>query len=498
MSTVDDGSSSKRPDLKAVLINATNFHREGKLAEAEAGYRKVLRFRPEDFTANHMLGVIAQQCGLHLESIHLIKKALEIKPGDMSASSNLGVALMNEGLLDEAVEYLTEAIRIDAGYADAHHNLSSVLQLQGLFESALEHSLKAVLISPENASFNNSLANAYHELGDMDKAIIYYNKAVSVYPDYARAHTNSGITKLLAGQFQKGFREYHQWRFKQPGYKSLRSTLPSCPEWQGQSLNGKKILLLSEQGLGDSFQFVRYTDLLKQRYSCQIVLACQSHLLNIFNSLQSIDVLMSKADDLPVCDYYASLLSLPMHINEGRPYAPSSAYIKTDDRLMRQWKNELSVFKGLNIGLAWKGSDEYSGDHKRSFDPSVMSPLKSLVDINWFCLQMGCTQEKLRQLQSPVMMHCYPEMDKQEGGFMDTAALISNLDIVVTSDTSLAHLAGALGVKTCLALCYVPDWRWKLEGDTCDWYPTMKLFRQPKRGDWDSVFEEIASHLSEC
>jgi hypothetical protein len=322
--------------------------------------------------------------------------------------------------------------------------------------------------------------------------VVCYQRALSLKPDYAAAHNNLGIAWLLMGNFQQGWPEY-EWRWKCTELK-----LPSYrqPLWDGSPLKGRTILLLSEQGLGDTLQFIRFAPLLT-RSGGRVIVTCRRALARLLASCPGIASVVAEGDRLPEFDVYAPLMSLPRLLGTTLATVPAEVpYLTADPALVEFWQRELSAIDGFRIGIVWQGSPGYRRDRFRSIPLLQLAPLARLEGVQLVSLQKGPGIDQLHEVSRnfPVT-DLGGRLDETSGAFMDTAAVMMNLHLVIAADVAIAHLAGALGVRVWLALPAPPDWRWLLERADCPWYPTMRLFRQAQPGDWASVFERMAAEV---
>jgi tetratricopeptide (TPR) repeat protein len=327
-----------------------------------------------------------------------------------------------------------------------------------------------------------------NDQGKLDEAAACYRRALELRPDYADAHWNQSLLLLLTGDLERGWAKYEwRWKIKQWSPRDFPQTL-----WDAQPLEGRTILLHAEQGLGDTIQFARYASLVKERGGAVIV-ECQRPLLSLLASCAGIDRLVGQGDELPPFDVQVPLLSLPGIFHTSLRDIPATVpYLFAHPSLVERWRQELGGIAGFKIGIAWRGSPIHKNDRARSIPLSCFEPLAGLPDIHLFSLQKGAGTEELQDARDhfPVA-----ELGSRLEDFMDTAAVLKNLDLVITCDTAVAHLAGALGVPVWVAIPFAPDWRWLLGRSDSPWYPTMRLFRQKKLGNWEDVFEEIKAEL---
>jgi hypothetical protein len=342
-------------------------------------------------------------------------------------------------------------------------------------------------------------ADAYHNLGitfgargAIERALVFNAEALRLNPDHVGARNCQSLWRLQMGDFARGWDEY-EWRWKKA--KVTPRDFPQ-PFWDGSPLEGRTILIHTEQGLGDTLQFIRYVPLVKQRGGTVIV-ECPTALGPLLASCAGIDRLIAWGAPLPAFDVHAPLLSLPRIFGTTLANVPADVpYLSADAALVESWRSELSGVPGVKIGIAWQGNPRFPADCMRSIPLTHFTPLAQADGVRLFSLQKGTGCEQLRAVARYLpVIDLADRLDETTGGFMDTAAVMKNLDLVVTSDTSIAHLAGALGVPVWVALALGGDWRFLLEREDSPWYPTMRLFRQTRMGDWDSVFERIAAEL---
>jgi hypothetical protein len=366
------------------------------------------------------------------------------------------------------------------------------LKDQGKLDEAVACYRRAVELKPDFAEVHNNLGEALKGQGKLDGAMACYRRALELKPDFAEAHWNLALTWLLAGDWQRGLPEY-EWRWRKKNFVPRR--FPQSL-WGGESLGGKTILLHAEQGLGDTMQFIRYASIVK-RYDAAVIVECQKPLLGLLEGCSGVDQLVAEGEDLPAFDVYAPLLSVPGILKTTVETIPAGIpYLFPSPVLLEKWRKRLLDIDGFKIGISWQGNPKYRGDCFRSIPLRCFAPLAQIPGVCLINLQKGAGTEQLAEVRNlfPVLDFA-DELDQQSGPFMDTAAVMKNVDLVITSDSAAAHLAGALGVPVWVALPSVPDWRWLLDRSDSPWYPTMRLFRQKERGNWQGVFEEIKEAL---
>jgi tetratricopeptide (TPR) repeat protein len=478
--------------------NQASFHHNlgdayralGKTADAVSCYRRALQLQPDLVESHNNLGVAFEEQGRLEEAVTCYRRALELKPDDAEIHNNLGNALKDQGKLDEAVACCRRALELQPDYAAAHNTLGNALKDQGKLDEAVACCRRALELKPDYAEAHNSLGVAFIDQGKLDEALACCRRALELKPDFAAAHKNLSLLSLLTGDFPRGWAEYEWRRRAKPSQRRDFSQ----PLWDGQPLEGRTILLHAEQGFGDTIQFIRYAPLVEQA-GAAVLVECQRPLVRLLAGCRGVDELIGRGDDLPPFDVHAPLLSLPGIFHTALRDIPATIpYLFADPGLVKHWRQELGGIAGFKIGIAWQGNPKFPRDRDRSIPVGFFKPLASLPGTRFFSLQKGAGAE---QLQDVAGRFPITEVGSRLEDFTDTAAVMMNLDLVVTSDTAIAHLAGALGVRVWVALCFVPDWRWLLHRSDSPWYPTMRLFRQDRRGDWQGVFRRIEVALGE-
>jgi tetratricopeptide (TPR) repeat protein len=476
------------------MANGIAAHAAGRLAEAVDWFRKAVAAAPDDPKARLNLGVALKDTGESTESEACYRQAIAMAPGFAAAHNNLGILLADTDRNDEAFVCFEEALRLDPGHADARHNRGAVLAALHRHDEALPDFHAAIAANPGDAEYHNSLGASLAVLGRTDEAFACYERALALDPAHAWAHFNRSQAWLLRGEWRRGFAEW-EWRKKLPTFPRR---LWEKPAWDGTSMPRATLLVHCEQGLGDTLQFVRFARAAKQRVG-RVVLECQPALLPLLSRCKWIDELVAKGSELPPHDVQASLLSLP-HLLDlgGESLGEGGPALTADPALIAHWKAVLAKLPGgpttRKIGIAWQGNPKYKRDVSRSVPLAAFEPLALVPGVTLVSLQKGAGREHLTdptKRPSFKLVDLGPDVDEAAGAFMDTAAIMMNLDLVITSDTSIPHLAGGLGVPVWVALAATPDFRWLDTGDCSPWYPSMRLFRQPKPGDWTSVFAAI-------
>jgi tetratricopeptide (TPR) repeat protein len=464
---------------------------QGRAEDAAAAYQEALRLRPTYAEAHNNLGLALRDLGRTEPSLASFREAVRLRPAYAEAHKNLGNALAKEGRLEEALASVREAVRLKPNHADSHNSLGNVLTDLGRLDEALDCLREALRLAPESPEALNNLANLHMKAGRLDEALACYDRTLALRPDYPLARANRGQTLLLAGDFDRGWADYES------RYRCKEYALPPLlqPLWNGEPLEGKRILLYGEQGLGDTLHFVRYAPLVKAR-GAAVTVGCPASLIPLLSSCPGIDYLVGETTVGPTYDYYAPLLTLPRILGTRLDSVPAAVpYMSAEPTRVEAWRDRLASAGRFKVGMCWRGNTRNPYNRHRALPPEQFAMLGRVPGVRLVCLQRDATPEELRQAAGQVELFHPGDHWDEDGAFLDTAAVMRNLDLVVSADTSLAHLAGALAVPVWVALPYAPDWRWFLGREDSPWYPTMRLFRQAEWGRWDDVFDRMATAL---
>jgi tetratricopeptide (TPR) repeat protein len=464
----------------------------GKHEEALAYFDKALWLRPEFATAQNSKGLSLVALKRTTEAIPHYREALRLEPNFAQAHNNFGLALAELEQLDEAIYHYQEALRLRPNFAEAYCNWGTLLGKELRFEESGVCFQKALEIKPGLPEAHSALGATLQQQQKLEEALVCYEEALRLKPDSADTHVKRGMVWLQQGKLDLGWPEY-EWRLQTDEIPKRGFTQPL---WDGSPLDGRTILLHAEQGLGDTIQFMRYAPLVRERGG-RLIVECQRLLVPILSRSPGIDQVVPLGSPLPPFDLQAPLLSLPGIFGTTLSTVPAAVpYIFPDPELVARWREELSRLEGMKVGIAWQGNPKYSHDKRRSIPLRSFEPLARVPGVQFISLQKGVGTEQLSGLpESFRVLNLGDRLDEAAGAFMDTAAIMKNLDLVITSDTAIPHLAGALGVPVWLALASVVDWRWLIHRQDCPWYPTMRLFRQQEPGKWEHVFERMASEL---
>jgi len=552
--------SPPRFDVQTAMQEALALHQQGRLREAEKLYARVLKAVPDHFDALHLLGLTKAQAGqmgeayrlmsaalklnpqaadawlnianvLHAlkrdaDALDCLDKALALRPGDLNALENRGNALIALGRPQEAVACFqavlarnprhTEALLnrgiaraslgnssealadFDAALAlmpqhpGALYNRGTALLDLGRYDEALAAFDRALAAVPAHARAWNNRGRALQALNRHAEALASFDKAIAAQTDDAGAHFNRALSLLTLGDLARGFAEY-EWRWKRAGMRDSRRGYGK-PLWLGEFPLGRKTILLhAEQGLGDTIQFARYVPLLA-RGGARVVLEVQPELKKPFASLEGAAVCSARGETLPAYDVHCPLGSLPLALKTEAANIPATIpYLRADDARIAKWQPRIDALPGKRIALAWAGNVAHANDRNRSIDLKLLEPILSLDGVSFLSVQRDLRGDDAERLARHAhVTHVGGELSDMA----DTAAIAALVDLTLSVDTAVAHLAGALGRPLWVMLPFAPDWRWTMSGERSPWYPQARLFRQPALGDWPSVVATLRAELA--
>ena len=488
-----DKAIALKPDHADAYSNRGNALKElGRFDEAITSYETAIALKPDHADAYSNRGDALNELKRFNDAIASCDRAIRSKPHFAQAYYNRGNALNALKRLDEAVVNYDRAIALRPDYAEAYSNRGNALCELRLFGDAAASYERAIALKPDYAEAYSNRGNALNELMRFEEAIASYEKAIALKPDYAQAYANKSVARLLAGDFKAGWQDY-EWRKTIDDSVANRSF--SAPLWLGaDSLKGKTLFIHWEQGLGDTLQFCRYARLARAR-AARVVLSAPDRLVRLLKPLEP-EVEIVGAEETPAhFDYHCPLMSLPLAFATTLATIPHEVpYLSADPNRVQQWRSRLGD-GGFKVGVCWQGSTG-KADSGRSFGVAQFVELSQIDRVRLISLHKGAGERQLGGLPEGLAIEIPgPDFDAGPDAFLDTAAIIKCCDLIITSDTAVAHLAGALGAPVWIALKSVPDWRWMLGRSDSPWYPTMKLFRQSSRDDWRSVFGAMAVEL---
>ena len=479
-----DRSLTLRPDdVHAYINRGIALRGLNRLEEALSSYDHALLLDPDCVDIYNNRGNVLKDLGRKGEALESYDRALTLRPRDCCTHVNRGALYRDWKQYEKALESYDKALESQPDNIDAHNARGNILIKLRRFNDALKSFDQALSIKEDLPDCHNNRGTALRELGRFEESLACYDRALALRPLCVEASFNKSISLLLLGEFFQGWSLYENrlaTSFFQRAYPGSR--------WRGdEPLEGKRLFVHWEQGNGDIIQFCRFLKLAEQR-GASVVFSVEKRLHRLLRTLSPSIRLIDEGELCVSADFHCPLMSLPLAFATGLNDIPKNIpYLKASFGLVRKWRDRLGV--GYKVGVAWQGSDPHDG---RSFDLANLLRVSQLPNIRLISLQKNRGVEQLTTLPKSMKVERLKEtLDANGHAFWETAAIIENMDLVISCDSSVAHLASALGRPTWVALQHVPEWRWMQDRADSPWYPTMHLFRQRTSGDWESVFSEI-------
>ena len=524
------------PEFHFNLAHA--LQKSGSLADATDAYERTLALAPDDSEANYNLGVLLLKQSQLSAAAEAFRRAIALKPNYPEALSNLAAVLQELEDFSGAGELLHQALALNPELPEAHSNLGGNLWRQGELTAALESCHRAIVLRPSLAEAHSNLGHILSDQGDLDGALDCYDQALALKRDASTSATNGaspwkrgdllnafhssqqnaraaesttaayrralalksdsaeilyyvGLAHLLRGDFATGWQNY-EYRWHTRILRKAKRDFPQ-PLWRGEPLEGARILLHAEQGIGDTMQFARYIPLVAAR-NASVIFEVQPELRSLFAGIEGASQVITRGNSLPAFELHSPLISLPLAFRTDLATIPANIpYLRPNPAAVQKFSQQLQG-GGLRVGLVWSGNPQHVRDPQRSLTLAQLQSLTEVHRTTFYSLQKGPAASQI--LDMPVEMNLI-DLAPQLSDFADTAAVLANLDLVISVDTAVAHLAGALGKPVWILLTHAPDWRWLLNREDSPWYPTARLFRQPAPGDWSAVIAQVANELEQ-
>ena len=476
-------------DFRTLSLLAAIAADEGRTEEGLAWARRAEALDSRAASPHYVTGRLWQDAGRLVEAEAAYRSAIQRQADHARAHNNLGCVLHMQGRLQEALAAYRRALELDPGLPQANQNYAAIARDARALERAVADYERHTAAHPGDAMAFNDLGNAYRELGRNEQALAAYERALALAPELAQAHFSRSFVLLLLGRYREGWREY-EWRWRIPAFNEPARRF-SAPMWNGDAIESGTLLLHAEQGLGDTLQFVRYAPRVAARCA-SVVLECQPQLVSLLQGTPGLHGVLARGESPPVFAAHAPLMSLPAIFGTTAEDIPwSGPYVRANAEQVAAWGGALDA-AGMKVGLVWAGRPQQWDDRKRSISLEQLAPLARAAGAVFYSLQVG--EAAAQAAMAPAGMRLI-DIASRIADFSDTAAIMANLDLVVTIDTSVAHLAGAMGVPVWVLVAYAPDWRYHLQRSDNPWYPSMRLFRQARDGDWPSAIEQVAAAL---
>jgi tetratricopeptide (TPR) repeat protein len=478
-------------DVRALTLLAAIAADEGHTEEGLHWARRAEKADASAASPQYLVGRLSQDAGRLVDAEAAYRNAISRQANHARAHNNLGCVLHMQGRLQEALAAYRRALELDPTLPQANQNYAAIARDADAMERAVATLERHVAEHPRDAWSLNDLGNAYRELGRNDLALAAYERALALEPGHAQAHFSRSFVLLLLGRYREGWQEY-EWRWQLPAFNEPARRF-RAPMWRGERLEGGTLLLHAEQGLGDTLQFVRFATLAAQRCAT-VALECQRELVTLLSETAVLPRVLARGGALPEFAAHAPLMSLPAVFGitlEDIPW--SGPYVRASPGKVAAIRAALET-PGLRVGLVWAGRPQQWDDRKRSIALGALAPLARVPGVVFFSLQVG---EAASQAAAPPAGMRLVDIATRIGDFADTAAIVAGLDLVITIDTSVAHLAGAMGVPVWVLIAHAPDWRYHVQRSDNPWYPSMRLFRQQRDGDWSGAVEQVAVALAQ-
>ncbi len=510
--------------LTQLLTKAMEAQNQGDNHKAKELYQQVVKIQPANFECWHILGVFEYQIKNYDEALKIFTKVISIQPRFAPAHSNLGLVLQDLKRYKEAIASYDKSLELDASLYAAYNNRGNAFKDLGIFDKALESYSMALIYLPDYAEAIYNLAEIYKCLHRFDDSLKYYDRAIhtrpnyaeahnnrglmlqflnrvdeaiqsfdrtlQIWPDYAPAHSNKSLALLLQGNYSEGFEE-HEWRWRMKEFTSAQRHFHQ-PQWDGSiaQLEGKTILIHCEQGLGDTLQFCRYVPFVLET-GARVLFEVQASVYGLMKQIINPECLIKQGDQIPDFDLHCPLISIVHCLRSSVARIPSrQSYLTAEEATRNKWSSVLGQRVKPRIGYVWSGNVHHHNDFFRSIPLQTFLPYLISLSQDFDCI---CLQKEFRTGELELLAQVPGWRDFSVGivDFEDTAALCELVDLVITVDTSVAHLAAALGRPTWVMLPFAPDWRWLLERDDSPWYPSVKLYRQKSISNWNSVLDPL-------
>lgn len=528
---------SLHPDNPHALVKLGNlYYSQRKQEQAMRQYEHAVRLGHQDASMHFNAGLCCQHKQEWHKAAEQFQKALDLDPTHVNAALHAGGAYEKSKQIVRALMAFKKASQLDPNSFEAWHQIGNLYRHVDQLENAIQPYRTATALQPDNLHVMMDLANVYNmldqyenalewyqciiqknanafsalynfgftlkKMGKLDRALEIYQQVLAKKPDYAPVHFSLSSIYLTLGDLEKGWAEY-EWRWKAYSENPKKS---NAPEWKGESLDGKSILIYAEQGLGDTLQFIRYLKLLKEKYpDSRLVFETQASLTSLLKIQPYIDQVIPRRQHLPTCDYQIHVMSLPYVVRTRLETIPADIpYLAPDGQREAFWKEKVAQDTNFKIGICWQGNAQYTTQSlrravaKKSLPLQAMEPLSKLPGVSIYSLQQVNGLEQIPECTFKDSIVFFDEQfDTQHGAFMDTAAVMKQLDVVISVDTGVCHLAAAMGVPTWILLPFPADWRWMLNRSDSPWYPSVRLFRQPSAEDWQTPLQEIVKAIQE-
>ena len=475
---------------KNIFKSAVIHHEKKNFIKAKELYESLLKTNPKNLAILQNYASLLSQIKEYKKADVIFKKCLEIKPQDPLLLFNYGKFFHDQKIFQEAIKFYNQSLKLNSKNHLAPYNIGNIYLAENKFEESIVFYKKAIEINPSNFMAYNNIGIAYKRIGNFNEALKFYKQAIDKNMNYVDAHINYSTMLLTTGKLKEGLEEY-EWRKKSKtfsDYINYRSMSLTSKVWNGENLQDKKILVIAEQGIGDLIQFARYLYRLKNKYKTEIILKIKSNNFSHFFNPKDFKII-SGNQTIPEHDYHIFMVSLPrIFFKANDIFCKSVNFFQSDEKIKSKWKTRIGDIPGNKIGIHWSTSSLMP---ERNLPLEYFINLSKDIDANFFVLQKDLNINEIKAISKIKKIFYFSDMDKSEKAFLDSIEMIRNLDLVITSDTAVAHLSATLNKKTWIALPFVADWRWFSDKKNTQWYSNVTLYRQQKIGDWKEIFQVI-------
>ena len=475
-----------------IFKTAVLHHSKGNFSKAKEIYEGLLKTNPNNLAVLQNYGTLLSQTKEYKKAEDVFEKCLKIKPKDYLLLYNYGKCFHDQKIFEKAIKFYKESFKIESRKNLSMYNMGNIYFSKGEFEKAISAFKRSIEVNPENFLAHNNLALSYKNIGNFSNALKSHKNAVEKNKSYVDGHVNYSTQLLMLEKFQEGFEEY-EWRKKSKSfsdyinYSKLNLT---SKVWNGENLNNKKLLVIAEQGIGDLIQFARYLYLIKKKYNVEMILYLKSKKFSHFFDEKNFTII-SEGDKIPNHDYHNHMLSLlKIFLKEKNLFCKPVNFFQRNREVQIKWSERLKKYKGLKIGI-----NSSTSMLTKDIPMKHFARLASIFDFKFIVIQKEVNKNELKKISNKKNILHFPDLDSSNQAFVDSIEIIKNLDLVITADTSAAHLSATLGKKTWILLPFVSDWRWFLDESKSKWYENVVLYRSKKIDDWDSPFKMIEKDL---
>ncbi len=477
--------------LKTALLH----HSKGNWNKAKEIYEHILKTNPNDYSVLQNYGPLLCQLKEFRLAKNIFEKSLKIKPNDPLLLYNYGKFYHDQKFFDKAIKFYNNSYKIEPKNNLSMYNIANIHLLNKKYDLAISAYKESIKFNPKNFLAFNNLANSYKNIGNFEEAINSYKSAIKINNKNPDIHVNYATQLLMKENFIDGFKEY-EWRKKSKSfsdYINYQKLNINSKIWKGENLNNKKLLVISEQGIGDLIQFARYLYQIKENYNVKIILYLKNKKFSHFFENEQFKII-SEGEKIPDHDFHNHLLSLLSIFNDkNKLFCKPINFFKKNKSIEEKWTNRLKKYRGLKIGI-----NAYTSLQKKNIPFSYFVKLSSINKSNFFLIQKKPSDNDLKEISVRKNIICFPDIDESEKPFLDSIEIIKQMDLVITADTSTAHLSATLGKKTWIILPFLSDWRWFLKKSESNWYKNVKLFRSEEIDNLDTAFKSVEKDLKKA